>query len=151
MCAQPQNRCVNRYEPDASTKTRKDKRNEIIIVVSPAVTSDGTATEIMGTMVTASPMRFIRGYLTRLVPWNRILLSITCILSITLSFSCLAFSFSLFRSIFSISDKHTRIADASWYVWLYIYIYTHTYVRIRCFSIHLLTISWKEPHCRSAV
>jgi len=32
-------RCVNRYEPDASTKTRKDKRNEIIIVVSPAVTS----------------------------------------------------------------------------------------------------------------
>lgn len=32
-------RCVNRYEPDASTKTRKDKRNEIIIVVSPGVTS----------------------------------------------------------------------------------------------------------------
>lgn len=34
-------RCVSRYEPDASTKTRKDKRNEIIIVVSPAVTSTG--------------------------------------------------------------------------------------------------------------
>lgn len=64
-------RCVNRYEPDASTKTQKDKRNEIIIVVSP-VTSDSVV-EIMGTMVTASPMWFIWGHLTRLVSWKRTL------------------------------------------------------------------------------
>lgn len=70
-------RCVSRYEPDASTKTRKDKRNEIIIVVSPAVTSAGGDNGHNAVCSAASPdyaaripILYIRRHLTRLVSWK---------------------------------------------------------------------------------